>query len=114
MVLWITFKDNIEHSVYVHFGTDGNIFDLEKLKAKTKTFNMYIREAQYADDITIFSDSSESQQSLLTSYHLAAKRFGLQINAKKTEVMRLGPECDFFVDETKLVRPFWISRKHVI
>ena len=106
MVLWITFKDNIEHSVYVHFGTDGNIFDLEKLKAKTKTFNMYIREAQYADDITIFSDSSESQQSLLTSYHLAAKRFGLQINAKKTEVMRLGPECDFFVDETKLVRPF--------
>ena len=64
---------------------------------------MYIREAQYADDIAIFSDSSEGLQSLLTNYHLAAKRFGLQINAKKTEVMCLGPECDYFVDETKLV-----------
>ena len=46
---------------------------------------MYIREAQYADEIAMFSDSSEDLQSLLTSYHLAAKRFGLQINAKKTE-----------------------------
>ena len=61
------------------------------MKAKTKTFNS---EAQYAEDIAIFSDSSESLQSLLTSYHLAAKRFGLQINAKRTEVMCLGPEWD--------------------
>ena len=102
MVLWIAFKDNNEHSVYVRFRIDGNLFDLKRLKAKTKTFNMYIREAQYADDIAILSDSSKGLQSLLTSYHLAAKRFGLQINAKKTEVMCLGPECDLFVDEMKL------------
>ena len=63
---------------------------------------MYIREAQYADDIAVFSDTSEGLQSLLTRYHLTAKRFGLQINAKKTEVMCLGPECDFFIDGTKL------------
>ena len=63
---------------------------------------MYIREAQYADDIAVFSDTSEGLQSLLKNYHLAAKRFGLQINAKKTKVMRLGPGCDYFIDETKL------------
>ena len=102
MALWIAFKDNNEHSIYVRFRTDGNLFDLRRLKAKTKTFYMYIREAQYADDIAVFSDSAEGLQSLLTSYHLSAKRFGLQINAKKTEVMCLGPQCDFFIDETKL------------
>ena len=102
IALWIAFKDNKEHSIYVRFRMDGNLFDLRRLKTKTKTFYMYIREAQYADDIAVFSDTSDGLQSLLTSYHLAAKRFGLQINAKKTEVMCLGPECDFFIDETKL------------
>ena len=63
---------------------------------------MYIREAQYADDIAMFSDLSFGLQSLLTSYHLAARKFGLQINAKKTEVMCLGPDCDFFIGKIKL------------
>ena len=63
---------------------------------------MYIREAQYADDIAIFSDTSNGLQSLLTEYHVTAKKFGLQINAKKSEVMCFGPECDFFIGETKL------------
>ena len=102
MALWVAFKDNNEHSIYVRFRTDGNLFDLKRLKAKTKTFYMYIREAQYADDIAVFSDSSFGLQSLLASYYLATRRFGLQINAKKTEVMCLGPECDFFIGETKL------------
>ena len=63
---------------------------------------MYIRETQYSDDIAVSSDSSFRLQSLLASYYLAAKRFCLQINAEKTEVMYLGPECDFFIGETKL------------
>ena len=59
MTLWIAFKDRNEHSVYIRFRTDGNLFDLKRLKAKIKTFYLYIREAQYADDIAMFSDTSD-------------------------------------------------------
>ena len=44
----------------------------------------FIREAQYADDIAVMSDSSEGLQELLDAYNAAAKRFGLRINAGKT------------------------------
>ena len=54
MALWIAFKDNNEHPVYVRFQTDGNPFYLKRLRAKTKAFYMYIGEAQYGDDIVVF------------------------------------------------------------
>ena len=47
-----------QFSVKIRFRYDGDLFDLSRLKAKTKTFIDFIREAQYADDIAIFSDSA--------------------------------------------------------
>ena len=41
-------------------------------------------------------------QTLLTEYNVTSRKFGLKINAIKTEVMCIGPECDFFVDDVKL------------
>ena len=48
------------------------------------------------------SDSSSGLQELLDAYNAASKRFGLRINAGKTEVLCMGPETVFFVDETPL------------
>ena len=48
------------------------------------------------------SGTSYGLQTLLTAYHITSRKFGLQINAKKTEVMCIGPVCDFFVDHVKL------------
>ena len=48
------------------------------------------------------SDSSSGLQELLDAYNAASKRFGLRINAGKTEVLCMGPEIVFFVDETPL------------
>ena len=48
------------------------------------------------------SDSDEGLQELLDAYNAAAKRFGLRINAGKTEVLCMGPEVIFFVDEVPL------------
>jgi len=53
------------------------IFDLRRLRAKT--FIDFIREAQYADDIAIFSDSPFGLQSLLTAYNNMAKRMVSQL-----------------------------------
>ena len=103
VLLLVAFKD-IKHrrSILIRFRTDGKFFDLRRLKAKSKVMYEFICEAQYADDIVVMSDSSEGLQELLDAYNAAAKRFGLRINAGKTEVMCMGPEVIFFVDEIPL------------
>lgn len=102
-LLWVAFKDiGHEHSVLIRFRTDGKFFDIRRLKAKSKVFLEYLREAQYADDIAIVSNTGPGLQTLLTSYNLTSNRFGLKINAKKTETMCIGPEMTFYVDETPL------------
>ena len=104
VLLWLAFK-KIEHtcSIQTRFRFDGNLFDLRRLKAKTKVLTEFIREAKYADDIALFSDTPEGLQSLLTSYNQLAKRMGMRINTKKTETMCIGNTADFYVDGIKLV-----------
>ena len=84
VLLWLAFK-KIKHtcSVQIRLPYNGDLFDLRRLKAKTKALTEFIREAQYADDIAIFSDTPEGLQSLLTSYNDVAKRMGLCINTVK-------------------------------
>lgn len=93
VLLLIAFKD-IKHnnSILIRFRTDGKFFDLRRLKANSKVFYEFIREAQYADDIAVMSNTGPRLQSLLTAYNAASKRFGLRINADKTEVLCIGPE----------------------
>ena len=82
-----------QHSINVRFRYDGNLFDLRRLNSKSKVFMEYIREAQYADDIAIFSDSAIGIQLLLSAYNeLMTKKMGLSINITKTETMCIGPQ----------------------
>ena len=99
MVFMLLSYKSIGHrySIKIRFRYDGDLLDLRRLKSKTKIFTDYIREAQYADDIAIFSDSSFGLQTLLTAYNDLSKRMGLSINIGKTETMCIGPECDFFL-----------------
>ncbi|XP_057296128.1 uncharacterized protein LOC130625064 [Hydractinia symbiolongicarpus] len=46
------------YSIKIRFRFDGDLFDLKRLKTKSKCYLDFIREAQYADDIAIFSNSS--------------------------------------------------------
>lgn len=103
ILLWVAFKDiKHDHSILIRFRTNGNLFDIRRLKAKTKVFYHFLREAQYADDIALFSDTAIGLQNLLNAYNIASKRMGLTINANKTEIMCLGPDTDFLIDEVKL------------
>ena len=76
VLLFLSFKE-IGHEFSIR--TDGNIFDLRRLKSKTKVLYEFLREAQYADDIAIMSGTSFGLQTLLTAYHITSKKFGLQI-----------------------------------
>ena len=82
---------NNVYSNKVRFRCDGEIFDLRRLKSKTKTLTLFIEEAQYADDIAIFCNSA-GLQLLLSAYNALSTKMGLSINIKKTETMHCDPE----------------------
>ena len=58
-------------------------------------------EAQYTDDVAIFSDTTAGLQILLTAYNDLARKMGLCINTTKTETIGIGPEAEFFINQTK-------------
>ena len=94
------------YSIKVRFRYDGDLFDLRRLMSKTEIFTKYIREAQYADDIAIFTNDGTALQSLclLSAYSNPSLRMALRINIKKTETMTVGEQLDFYIDEHKLKR----------
>ena len=103
VLLWLAYKDlKHTHSMKVRFRYDGDLFDLRRLKSKTKVLALYIRETQYADDVAIFTDNPAGSQILLTAYNALAGKMGLCINTTKTETMCIGPEAEFSIDQAKL------------
>ena len=104
-MLYLAFKDISPcYSIKVRFRYDGDLFDLRRLKSKTKIFTKYIREAQYADDIAIFTNDGTALQCLLSAYSNLSLKMGLTINIKKTETMIVGEQLNFYIDGHKLKR----------
>ena len=73
--------------VYLHTRSDGGLFNLNRLKAKTKRLEKLIRELLFADDAAIVSHSEEELQSMMDKFSSACHAFGLTISIKKTKVM---------------------------
>ena len=86
MMLLVAFRD-CEVGVPVRFRTDGNVFNLRRLQARTKTFAAMIRDLLYADDCALLAHSEADAQHLFDRFYTAASRFGLTVSLKKTEVM---------------------------
>ena len=76
---------------HVSYRTDRSLFDLRKLKARTKTQVVRVYEMQYADDCALLAHSPEELQQMLTAAAHMYRRFGLKINASKTEVLVWSP-----------------------
>ena len=73
--------------LYIRTRSDGDLFNLRRLKAKNKTQELLIQELLFADDSALVTHSLQAMQDLLTAFAEASKRFGLTINIKKTEVL---------------------------
>jgi len=69
------------------YRTDGNLFNLRRLKADTKVSRDRIFELQYADDAALPAHSATDLQNSLDTLSTAYRRAGLVVNAKKTEVL---------------------------
>ena len=75
----------------LNYRTDRNLFDVKKLKAKTKIQQTKLLELQYADDCALVADSPEVLQTVLTYVSKFYRKMGLNINIGKTEFMQFSP-----------------------
>ena len=73
--------------IYLNTRLNGKLFNLKRLRAKTKVTCVVIREMLFADDAVLVSCTQEGLQCLMDRLSKACKEFALTINIKKTEVM---------------------------
>ncbi|XP_038066715.1 uncharacterized protein LOC119736778 [Patiria miniata] len=78
--------------VYLHTRSDGRLFNLSRLKAKTKVRKAVIRDMLFADDAALATHTEQQLQSLMDSFSCACLDFGMNISIKKTEVLGQGVE----------------------
>ena len=78
---------NSTDGVFLRTRHDGKLFNLRRLRAKTKVTRVHLREMLFADDAALASHSIEGLQRLMDCFSSACNEFGLTISIKKTEVM---------------------------
>jgi hypothetical protein len=89
MLLHHAFKDSTE-GVYIHTRLDGKLYNIARLRAKTKVRMVLIREMLFADDAALVSHTEDGLQQLVSHFSRACTEFGLTISLKKTNVMVQG------------------------
>lgn len=78
---------NAEDGIQLEYRLDGSLFNIRRLQAHTKTTIRQIIELQYADDAALISHTPQSMQHILDVFSNIYRALGLQVNARKTEVM---------------------------
>ena len=73
--------------IYLRTRSDGNLFKLSRLRAKTRVHEKYVRDLLFADDAAITTHTQEDLQWLLDRFSDACRHFGLTISLAKTQVM---------------------------
>ena len=75
------------NGVGIIYRTDGELFNMRRLKAKTKVKATSIVDLQYADDCAIAAHMEADLQNTLDAFSEAYKRLGLIVNVTKTKVI---------------------------
>ena len=91
MLLQYAFVDCTE-GVYVRTRSDDKLFNIARLRAKTKAYVVLIRELLFADDAALTSHSEEGLHHLVDKLFQACKEFGLTISLRKTNILAQGAE----------------------
>ena len=73
--------------IYFRTRSDGKLFNLSRLRAKSKVQLKTLRDFLFADDAAITTHSADELQLLMDRFSRACQDFGLTISEKKTQVM---------------------------
>ena len=79
--------DTTTDGMYFRTRSYDRLFNLARLRAKTKVRNDLIMDMLFADDAAVATHSQEELQSLMDCFSQACKDFGLTISLKKTNVL---------------------------
>ena len=79
--------DTTTEGIYFRTRSDDRLFNLARLRAKTKVCNDLIRDMLFADDAAVATHTQEELQSLTDCFSQACNDFGLTISLKKTNVL---------------------------
>src|ERR1700754_5109922 len=71
----------------IKYRTDGKLFNLRRLQAKTLVHIARLRDFLFADDCALNAGNANDMQESLDLFSTACSNFGLTISTKKTEVM---------------------------
>ena len=77
--------------VELKFRLDGDIFNLQRLNAKTKIEKTTILELLFADDAAVCATSKEDLNTIIQTFYEIFSDFGLQMALKKTVIMLQRP-----------------------
>ena len=80
-------KEDLPNGTYIRFRTDGSIFNLRRLIARTKTTEEFITELLFVDDCALLAHTQEAVLQIVNRFSEAAKNFCLTISLKKTGVL---------------------------
>ena len=84
-------REDLPDGIYIRFRTDGSVFILRRLLARTKTIEELITELLFADDCALLAHTEEALQHIAHLFSDAAENFGLTISLKKTQVLYQPP-----------------------
>ena len=73
--------------IYLRTRSDGKLFKLSRLRAKTRVHEKYVRDLLFADDATITTHTQEDLQRLLDRFSDTCRHFRPTISLAKTQVM---------------------------
>ena len=77
-------REDLSDCIYIRFRTDGSVFNLRRLLARTKTIEELITELLFAENCALLAHTEEALQFIVNRFSDAAKKFGLTISLKKT------------------------------
>ena len=87
VLLHHAFNDHVdEDGVFLHTRSDGKLFNLARLRAKSKVQKVLVRELLFADDAALVSHSAAGLHRLMDRFSAACSEFALVISIKKTVV----------------------------
>ena len=78
---------NSTEGVYLHTRSDGGLYNTARLRAKTKTRTVLIRDMLYADDAAVTAHKEEHLQHLMDRFSQACDEFKLTVSLKKTNIL---------------------------
>ena len=67
--------------IYLRTRSDGRLFNLARLRAKTKVREVLTRDMLFADDAAVVTHTQEELHSLMECFSHACKDFGLPFNS---------------------------------